>query len=72
MDEKMKKKDNEITELKNKIKTLESTINNMQSTSRATSRDKTGWSGEDLMFVKEINDLCRDKLYPKEKFLRKN
>ncbi len=44
----------------------------MQSTSRATSRDKTGWSGEDLMFVKEINELCRDKLYPKEKFLRKN
>ena len=44
----------------------------MQSTTRTTSRDKTGWSGEDLMFVKEINDFCRDKLYPKEKFLQKN
>ena len=24
-----------------------------------------GWTGEELMFVKEINDYCRDKLYPK-------
>jgi len=24
------------------------------------------------VFVKEINDFCRDRLYPKEKFLRKN
>ncbi len=71
MDEK-RKKDNEITMLKKKIKTLETKINDMRSTSRATSRDKTGWSGEDLMFVKEINDFCRDRLYPKEKFLRKN
>jgi hypothetical protein len=71
MNEKMKK-DDEITELKKKIKTLESTIHYMQNTSRTTSRDKTGWSGEDLMFVKEINDFCRDKIYPKEKFLRKN
>jgi len=71
MNEKMKK-DDEITELKKKIKTLESTIHYMQSTTRTTSRDKTGLSGEDLMFVKEINDFCRDKLYPKEKFLRKN
>ena len=71
MDEK-RKKDDEITVLKKKIKTLEKMINDIQSTSRATSRDKTGWSGEDLMFVKEINDFCRDMLYPKEKFLRKN
>jgi hypothetical protein len=27
---------------------------------------------EDLLFVKEINDFCRDRLYPKEKFLWKN
>mgnify|MGYP006147401105 CR=1 FL=1 len=68
----MRKKENEITKLKRTIKTLETTINNMQRTSRSTSRDKTGWSGEDLMFVKNVNDFCKDKLYPKMKFLQKN
>ena len=68
----MRKKENEITKLKWTIKTLETTINNMRRTSRSTSRDKTGWSGEDLMFVKNVNDFCKDKLYPKMKFLQKN
>ena len=44
----------------------------MQSTLRMSGRDKTGWMGEELIFVKIINDFCRDRLYPKEKFLRKN
>ncbi len=39
---------------------------------RMSGRDKTGWMGEELIFVKIINDFCRDRLYPKEKFLRKN
>jgi hypothetical protein len=58
--------------LKRTIKTLELKMKDMQSTSRATSQDKTGWKGEELIFVKDVNDFCRDRLYPKEKFLRKN
>jgi hypothetical protein len=69
----MMKKDGEITKLKRTIKTLESKIKDMQRTSMGTpSRDKTGWKGEEFVFVKEVNDFCRDRLYPKEKFLRKN
>jgi hypothetical protein len=68
----MRKKEEEVTKLKRKIKTLESTIMNMRRTSRSTSRDKTGWSGEDLVFVKEVTDFCKNKLYPKTKFLKKN
>ena len=34
--------------------------------------DKMGWTGDELNFVKDINDFCRDRLYPREKFLRKN
>ncbi len=37
-----------------------------------TGQDKTGWTGEEIIFVKDINDFCRDRLDPKEKFLRKN
>ncbi len=40
--------------------------------SRVPSQDKTGWTGEEINFVEDINDLCTDRLYPKEKFLRKN
>jgi len=68
----MRKKDNKITMLKRKINALESTIKKMQSTSMVTGRDKAGWTGEELIFVKDINDFCRENLYPKEKFLRKN
>ncbi len=68
----MTKKDGEIAKLKQTIKTLESKIKDMQRTSVGTSRDKTGWKGEELIFVKDFNDFCRDRLYPKEKFLRKN
>ncbi len=67
-----RKKDYEIAMLKRKINALESTIKNMQSTSMVTGRDKAGWTGDELMFVKDINDFCRERLYPKEKFLRKN
>ncbi len=67
-----RKKDNEIAALKRKIKTLEMRLKDMQSTFRMTGREKTGWTGEELIFVKEINDFCRDRLYPTEKFLWKN
>jgi hypothetical protein len=49
-----------------------STIKEMQSTSRISNQDKTGWMGEEMIFIKDINDFFRDYLYPKEKFLRKN
>jgi len=68
----MRKKEEEIAKLKRTIKTLESRMKVMQHTSRGTSRDKTGWKGEELIFVKDVTDFCRDRLYPKEKFLRKN
>ena len=68
----MRKKEEEIAKLKRTIKTLESRMKDMQRTSRGTSRDKTGWKGEELIFVKDVTDFCRDRLYPKEKFLRKN
>ena len=64
----MTKKDGEIAKLKRTIKKLESKIKDMQQTSMGTpSRDKTGWKGEEFVFVKEVNNFCRDRLYPKEK-----
>jgi hypothetical protein len=53
----MTKKDGEIAKLKRTIKTLESKIKDMQRLSVGTSRDKTGWKGEELIFVKEVNDF---------------
>ena len=44
----------------------------MQNKSSVPSQDKTGWTGEEINFVKDINDFCKDRLYPKEKFLRYN
>ncbi len=67
-----RKKDDVIAMLKRKINALESTIKDMDSTSTVTGRDKGGWTGDELIFVKDINDFCRERLYPKEKFLRKN
>jgi len=67
-----RKKDNEIPMLKRKIKTLETMLKDMRSTSRVTGRDKVGWTGDKLIFVKDINDFCGERLYPKEKFLWKN
>jgi hypothetical protein len=62
----LRKKENEIAELKMKL-------NEMQTrTSITPSQRKTGWTGEEINFVKDINDFCKDKLYTKEKFLRKN
>ena len=68
MDE-MRKKENEITELKRKNKSLEISLLGMRHSS-TPSRSKTGWTGEEINFVKDINDFCKDRLYPKEKFLR--
>jgi hypothetical protein len=65
-------KDNEIAKLKRTVRTLEMKIKDMRRRSSSTGRDKTGWTGEKLTFVKEINDYCRDKLYPRMKFLPKN
>jgi len=68
----MRMKENEIAKLKRTVKTLETKIKDMRRMSTSsTSREKMGWTGEELMFVKEINDYCRDKLYPKTKFLPK-
>ena len=39
--------------------------------SRVSNQDQMGLSWEEMIFIKDINDFCRDKLYPKEKFLRK-
>jgi hypothetical protein len=64
-----RRKDNEIAVLKREIKTFAMTLRDMQSTSRMIGQDKMGWTGEELIFVKDINDFCRDRLYPKEKFL---
>jgi hypothetical protein len=62
----LRKKENEIAELKMKL-------NEMQTRMSITpSQRKTGWIGEEINFVKDINDFCKDKLYTKEKFLRKN
>jgi len=66
-----RKKDDEIAMLKRKINTLESMIKDMQSTSMVTGRDKAGWTVDELIFIKDIIDFCRERLYPKEKFLRK-
>ena len=58
--------------MKRKNKSLEISLNEMQKTSSVPSQSKTGWTGEEINFVKDINDFCKDRLYPKEKFLRKN
>ena len=67
----MRKMEKEITELKRKNKSLEISLLGMRHSS-TPSRSKTGWTGEEINFVKDINDFCKDRLYPKEKFLRKN
>jgi hypothetical protein len=62
----LRKKENETAELKMKL-------NEMQTrTSITASQRKTGWTGEEINFVKDINDFCKDKIYTKKKFLRKN
>jgi hypothetical protein len=67
----MRKMENEIAELKRKNKSLEISLLGMRHSS-TPSLSKTGWTGEEINFVKDINDFCKDRLYPKEKFLRKN
>ena len=48
----MRMKDDEIAKLKWTVKTLETKIKDMRRTSTgSTSRDKMGWTGEELMFV---------------------
>ena len=67
-----RKKDELIATLTKKIKDLERTVQDLSSVTRTDNRDKTEWTGEEMNFVKDINDFCKEKLYPKEKFLRKN
>jgi hypothetical protein len=67
-----RKKDLLIATLTRKIKDLERTVHEMSSVTRTDNRDKTEWTGEEMNFVKDVNDFCKEKLYPKEKFLRKN
>ena len=52
-----RKKDYEIAMLKRKIKTLETTLKDMWNTSRVTVRDKAGWTGDELISVKDINNF---------------
>ena len=42
----------------------------LERTSRIAKTDKLTWTGEEINFVKDVNDFCKEKLYPKEKFLR--
>ena len=44
----------------------------LERATRIAKTDKLTWTGEEINFVKDINDFCKEKLYPKEKFLRKN
>ena len=67
----MRKMENEITELKRKNQSLEISLLEMRQ-SNTPSQSKIGWTGEEINFVKDVNDFCKDRLYPKEKFLRKN
>ena len=67
-----RKKDELIATLTKKIKDLERTVQDLRSVTRMDNHDKTEWTGEEMNFVKDINDFCKEKLYPKEKFLRKN
>jgi hypothetical protein len=67
-----RKKDHQIATLTRKIKDLERTVQEMSRATRTNNRDKTEWTGEEMNFVKDINDFIKETLYPKEKFLRKN
>ncbi len=49
----MRKKENEIAELKRK--------NEMQKTSSAPSQSKMAWTGDEINRVKGINDFCKDR-----------
>jgi hypothetical protein len=70
--EENRRKDRLIATLTKKVQDLERTVNEMSNATRTDSRDKTEWTGEEMNFVKAINDFCKEKLYPKEKFLKKN
>ena len=65
-------KDRLIATLTRKIKDLEKTVQEMSSVKRNDNRNKSEWTGEEINFVKDINDFCKEELYPNEKFLRKN
>jgi hypothetical protein len=65
-------KDRLIATLTRKIKDLEKAVQEMSSVKRNDNRDKSEWTGEEINFVKDINDFCKEELYPNEKFLRKN
>ena len=65
-------KDRLIATLTRKIKDLEKTVHVMSSVTRYDNRNKSEWTGEEINFVKDINEFCKEELYPNEKFLRKN
>lgn len=67
-----RKKDQLIATLTKKVNDLERTVYEMSNATRSDSRDKMELSGEEMNFVKHINDFCKEKLYPEEKFLKKN
>ena len=65
-------KDRLIATLTRKIKDLEKRVHEMSSVKKNDNRNKSEWTGEEINFVKDINDFCKEELYPNEKFLRKN
>jgi hypothetical protein len=58
-----------INELKRENNMLELKL---ERATRIAKTDKSMWMGEEINFVNDINDFCEEKLYPKEKFPRKN
>ncbi len=64
----MTKKDGEIAKLKRTIETLESKIKDMQRTSVGIMQDKTGWKGEELIFVKEVTTSAGTGYIPRRSF----
>ncbi len=63
-------KDRLIATLTRKIMDLEKRVHEMSSVKRNDIRNKSEWTGEEINFVKDINDFCKEELYPHEKFLR--
>ena len=61
--------DRTIRELKRKNESLELRLDRETKMSRT---NKSMLSGQEMNFVKDVNDFCKEKLFPREKFLRNN
>ena len=65
----MREMDRTIRELKRKNESLELRLDRETKMSRT---NKSMLSGQEMNFVKDVNDFCKEKLFPREKFLRNN